>query len=48
VNVPVPRDAVDAAGLIEPDEIRASLRQSLDALMAAARMRREAAVNPSA
>ena len=47
VNIPAPRDALGATGLIESDEIRASLRQSLDALLAAARRRREAAAEPS-
>ena len=40
-------DAVGATGLIAPDELRASLRQSLDALLAAATTRREAAGEPS-
>jgi chromate reductase len=42
VDVPVPRDAIGTKGLIEAIEIRDRLRLSLDALLAAARTRREA------
>jgi len=38
-DIPVPRDAVGATGLIEPVEIRSALRQPLQALLAAAKMR---------
>jgi chromate reductase, NAD(P)H dehydrogenase (quinone) len=47
VNMPVARDAVGATGLIEPEDIRASLRQSLNALLAAARTRRKAIAKQS-
>jgi len=41
-DVPVSRDAVGADGLIESPEIRAAIREALDALLKAARQRREA------
>lgn len=42
VDIPVPRDAIGTMGLIEAIEIRDRLRRPLDALLAAARTRREA------
>jgi NAD(P)H-dependent FMN reductase len=41
-DIPVSRDAVGADGLIESPEIRAAIRQALDALLEAARKRSEA------
>jgi chromate reductase len=46
-EIPVSRDAVGADGLIESPEIRAAMRQALDALLEAARKRSEADGAPS-
>ena len=46
-DIPVPRDAVGADGLIESPEIRAAIRQALDALLEAARKRGDASGSPS-
>jgi len=43
VTIAVPRDAVDATGLIETPEIRAHFGMALEALLAAARKRRATA-----
>ena len=40
-DIPVPRDAAGATGLIEPVEIRSAFRQPLQALLAAAKMRHD-------
>ena len=42
LDVPVPRDAVGADGLIESEQIRSAIRRALDALLEAARRRRKA------
>ena len=46
-DIPVPRDAVGATGLIEPIEIRSAFREPLLTLLAAAKMRHDARTEPN-